>query len=454
MKKAEVTIYLSLVFILLLSFAASLIESASIQNAKNYRRADVNRALESVFAEYQKELLTEYDIFALEGSYETGRYSESLIKDRLTFYGAGSMEHTIKRIQLLTDNGCQGFYNQIAAYMLHKYGLSAWQDKLGATTVWKQDKEKGELLQEEEKKEREQLDALLTENEAELPQEDNPIAHVNGLKQSPLLELVIPKEMVISSKSLDAADVVSKRTLEQGYGDFSDMTESTGALSKLLFVEYLMEHFTKVPDTEKTGVLDYEVEYIIAGKDSDRENLEEVVKKLMLLRFVPNYLYIQSDGEMKAEAQAMAAALCTIIALPAASQAAAQGILLAWAFGETVVDIRSLLSGNKVAAVKTKDSWQLQLSALLKLGTNEDTLVGQDSQEGIGYEVYMRTLLFLEQEAQLGKRSLDIIEQNLRQKKGLSFFRADQCISRLEIATSCSLRRGITYRFSTYYGYN
>ena len=68
MKKGEVTVYLSLVFILLVSFAGALLESASVQNAKNYRRADVDRAVECLFAEYQRELLEEYDIFALEAS--------------------------------------------------------------------------------------------------------------------------------------------------------------------------------------------------------------------------------------------------------------------------------------------------------------------------------------------------------------------------------------------------
>ena len=65
MKKGEVTAYLSLVFILLMTFVGGIMESASIQMAKNYRRADMNRAMESVFAEYQKELLEEYEIFAL-----------------------------------------------------------------------------------------------------------------------------------------------------------------------------------------------------------------------------------------------------------------------------------------------------------------------------------------------------------------------------------------------------
>ena len=103
------TAYLSLVFILLVSFTGSMIESASIQNAKNYGRADMNRAMESVFAEYQKELLEDYDIFALEGSYETGHYSEDLLKGRLAYYGAGSLEHKVRAIEFLTDQGGRAF---------------------------------------------------------------------------------------------------------------------------------------------------------------------------------------------------------------------------------------------------------------------------------------------------------------------------------------------------------
>ena len=43
--KGEVTVYLSLVFILLISFAGAMLESASLQNVKNYRRADMTRAV-------------------------------------------------------------------------------------------------------------------------------------------------------------------------------------------------------------------------------------------------------------------------------------------------------------------------------------------------------------------------------------------------------------------------
>ena len=66
MVKGEITAFLSLVFLLLLSLTGAVLESASLQVLKNEKRADAGRATESVFAEYQREMLEEYDIFAVE----------------------------------------------------------------------------------------------------------------------------------------------------------------------------------------------------------------------------------------------------------------------------------------------------------------------------------------------------------------------------------------------------
>ena len=52
MVKGEITVFLSLVFLLLLTLVGALLESASIQLAKNEKRADAGRAVESAFAEY------------------------------------------------------------------------------------------------------------------------------------------------------------------------------------------------------------------------------------------------------------------------------------------------------------------------------------------------------------------------------------------------------------------
>ena len=68
MKKGEITVFLSLLFVLLISFVTGVLEAAVIQTAKNISRLEADRAVFSVFGEYQRKLLEEYHVFALEGS--------------------------------------------------------------------------------------------------------------------------------------------------------------------------------------------------------------------------------------------------------------------------------------------------------------------------------------------------------------------------------------------------
>ena len=454
MKKGEVTAYLSLVFILLMTFVGGIMESASIQMAKNYRRADMNRAMESVFAEYQKELLEEYEIFALDTGYETSQYGEDMVIRRLEYYGAQNMEHQVRRIQYLTDHGGRAFYEQVAAYMEQQYGIDLVKEQVGMTDMWKKQDEQIIEYEQTGKTEQEHLDQLLEEQEGELPSEDNPIAYVEELKKSPILSLVMPEDRQVSEKKIALASMVSKRQRNLGYGDFSDVTPEAGTVDHLLFGRYLTDHFGHAVSEEDKGELDYELEYMLAGKESDRENLEAVVNQLLLFRFVPNYMHLQGSSTKKAEAEAMALTLCSLLAVPAITQAAAQVILLAWAYGECLMDVRALLNKGKVPLMKNEESWQLSLSDLLKLGQDKSLNDGQDTGSGLTYEEYLRILLFLEKKEALGMRALDLIENNLRTKHGLTSFRADQCVSKMEMDSTCKLRRGIHYRFSTYFGYN
>lgn len=454
MEKGEVTAYLSLIFILLISFVGGIMEAASVQMAKSYRRADMNRAIESVFAEYQKQLLEEYGIFALEGSYESGSYSEGTIKNRLDFYGAQGIRQSVSRIEFLTDHGAEAFCGQVEAYMKHKYGLNLLQDKIGMTDVWKQQEEQAKDCEKDEIKQQKELSELLQENEGRLPAEENPIEHVEQLKKSSLLDLIMPKDKPVSQKTIDLGDTLSFRELNCGYGDFSDVAEEGGTLTSLILGEYLLEQFSNGAGEPGAGALDYQLEYILAGKGSDRENLEAVAGKLILLRFVPNYMHLQGSSTKKAEAEALALTLCSLLAVPAITEAAAQVILLAWAYGESLMDMRSLLRGNKVPLVKTDDSWQLSLSGLMKLGQEGDLNDGKDTQGGLPYKEYLRILLFLEKKETTAMRALDMIEQNLRTEHGLAFFKADQCISKIEVKSTCNLRRGIVYQFATYFGYH
>ena len=484
--------YLSLVFILLISFAGAMLESASLQNVKNYRRADMTRAVESIFAEYQKELWEVYGIFSLEGSYETGSYSEELLKERLAYYGASGMNQEITRIQLLTDQGASAFYEQVTAYMENKYGLDKVKKLVGQTDTWKAGEEALQNYERDGAKTEQELQELLSQKE-EFPEEENPLSHVAKLKSMPLVDLIMPKGRVMSKKSITLSEMVSHRKRNQGYGDFSDVAESGSTISKLLFGEYVLEHFKMASDSLQSGngnynsgdsvggdfvrgdsanedfgngnrgdmagagSLDYELEYILEGHASDRENLETVASKLLMVRFVPDYAYIQTDPEKKAEAEAAALTLCTVIGLPELAECAAQGILLAWAYGEAIMDIRTLISGGKVPLVKNAEDWKLSLSGLMQLGSAGENVAadsGKDMESGLAYREYLRMLLFLKSQDEVGMRTLDMVEQNLKIRYGQTFFRADACISRVEFHSTCNLRRGIMYDFPTYFGYN
>ena len=49
---AQLTVMMSLLILILLTFTAGILESASIQTSKNIRRADMERAVESLFSDW------------------------------------------------------------------------------------------------------------------------------------------------------------------------------------------------------------------------------------------------------------------------------------------------------------------------------------------------------------------------------------------------------------------
>lgn len=463
MKRGEITAMLSLIFVLLVSFIAAMLESAVIQVSKSQKRLDVDSAIFSVFGEYQKQLLEEYEILAVEGSYESGTFDESRLTGRMHYYGTGNIEHQITELQLLTDNKGQVFREQVIAYMEDVYGISAIQELTGRAQMWEEQQIQGQDAKQEQDNLTGELQDTLGQSGQELPETENPVAHIEELQKSGLLKLVLPKEYVLSSKSVDANEQVSLRELKSGRGSFLTRQNVDGMEGRLLFQEYILKRFESAVQEEETKNaakdssenrnLEYETEYIIEGKESDEQNLEAVVKKLMLARLGINYIFLQTDTEKQAEAETLAVALSALVLLPEAAEIVKQALLAAWAFGESVMDLRTLMSGKKVPLLKNAENWQLSLSALLKLGTEEDTQEGADSEEGLSYKDYLRILLFTEDSDIMNMRTLDRVEQNLIYEKGLDFFRADQCVTKVKIQNKAIIREGLTYDFPVYFGY-
>lgn len=455
MKKGEITAFLSLIFVLLISFIAAMLESTVVQASKSRKRMDVDRAIYSVFGEYDTYLLEDYELLAIDGSYGTDTFKEENLTDHMRYFGTGAMEHDIEGIQYLTDQGGNAFREQVLSYMEHVYGISFIRELSGKTGVWEEQEIQGQEANQNESQINNELENLLQENENTLPAEDNPLPHIADLKKTGILELVLPKEFALSNKQIAPEDQLDKRTLRTGRGSFPMRQGLEGVEGKLLFHEYLLKKFDNaLEQRSEQRSLAYETEYLIGGKKSDEENLTHTVKKLLGIRFGMNYVYLQTDGAKQAEAQALALTLSTIIALPVVTEAVKQALIAAWAFGESVVDLRALMSGKKAALVKDGSSWQLPLSALLTLGTQEDVQEGMDAERGLAYSDYLRILLFLENEQTLTMKALERIEQNIRTERASDTFRIDHCVVKLKISNLAEIRDGLTYRFLASFGYN
>lgn len=320
---------------------------------ENERHADAVRAMESVFAEYQKELLESYHIFALDASYETGNMEEQNILNRLSFYGAENMDAGISGIRYLTDQNGKAFYEQAVQYMGYHSEESGTEQLAEEKSRWWEISENTKSYEKEAYKNELELKRVLNESGTEVSGEENPIETVSEIKAGKLLNLVLPDTMTLSQQKARAGMLVSSRERREGYGMAG---ESGPALSSVFFNLYLTSHFSCAVDGEETEGLRYELEYLLKGKESDVENLEEVVQTLALLRAVPNYTYLQGDSARKAEAQAAAAVLGTLLAVPQASELITQALLLAWSYGEALVDVRTLLSGKKVALTKSAET--------------------------------------------------------------------------------------------------
>ena len=166
-----------------------------------------------------------------------------------------------------------------------------------------------------------------------------------------------------------------------------------------------------------------------------------------------NYAYLMSSSEKQGEAAALALTITTLLLMPELEEGMKQLLLILWGYGESVLDIRSLLDGKRAAMMKNDENWQLQLSSLFRLGTAGDVQESRDEEGGLTYIQYLQILLFIASDGQLTMRTLDRVEQNLIQEQGLSGFRADSCVTKLKIQNAAEVWNGVTYEFPTEFGY-
>jgi hypothetical protein len=196
--------------------------------------------------------------------------------------------------------------------------------------------------------------------------------------------------------------------------------------------------------------LKYQIEYILAGKDTDWQNLEQVAKRLLRWREASNVLYILTDSAKIAEAEAMAAALAAVTLSPALLEPVKYTILFAWAYVESLQDVKTLLRGGRVPLFKTATDWKTGINSIKNV---RGSLTDDEGGSGLNYKEYLQIMLMLENQETRTFRAMDIMEMDIRRTPGNGSFRMDGCFDTYQANIVVSSGFGYTYEMTRCYGF-
>lgn len=461
MQQGQITIFLSLILSLLLSLICTAAEAARVEGIMLQGKTAVQMAESSLLSRYQPELLDQYDVFFIDGTFGKNNFSTDRIENwvsdvfsynlhtrknlslgnEMSFFNCGVSYLELDNFCLATDAQGYEFYKQAIAYEKNKLGIELLEQLVGQAEQGEEFQAEGERLKQEEAAQKETMNRLEEENretEHAFSQEDfkdgNPLGGVEASKATGILSLIMGSK-TISGKTVNQELLASGRELLVGSGEEEEDTFFGSLEDQVLFGEYVMEKFHHALSEDKGVGLSYELEYILIGKDSDKENLQGVLDQLLLLREGMNYLYLHTDSQKMAEADALAISLVGFTGLAPLVVAMRELLLLGWAYAESVMDLQSLMDGGTLALWKTSENWKMGLSGIGNLSGGEGAK--REEKGGLSYEGYLRLLLDLQGGKQKVMRVLDLIETNIRQIKGKENFRMDccfnQCTYRLSI---------------------
>lgn len=487
-KRGSITVFLALILSLVTALVCTGIESVRMAAARTQILNGADIGLYSLFGQFDREMLKDYDLFLLDGSCGEGSLDLASVYDNFSSYMKPVLKQNSQKLsvvqggfsayRLLTDERGEPFYNQVVQYMketLGSQGVSLLLDKMKdrkekteQAEQAGQQAENGDIIEnydaemEENNRKNEEALAEAEKNPegGELEDEDNvtappqkvvnPISIIRRIRKMGILELVIPGNKGVYDGQVQAGTLLSRREKQKGMPMYEPEKTDTSYTSQILFQQYLMEKLGNYTAPGK-GALKYQTEYILGGKTGDIENLKSVARRLLLIREGVNMVHLVSDGTKRAQAAGLASAIASAFLIPPATGVIEAALLLCWAFGESILDVRELFDGGKVPLVKSASDWQLSLENLPELLNGLDS-VRRGSEDGMSYEDYLQVLLLGVSREEKITRAMDMIELCVREK-GRKNFRMDSCIVAAEISVDVKANKRKVFNVTRAYGY-
>lgn len=257
---------------------------------------------------------------------------------------------------------------------------------------------------------------------------------VKKLKKDGVMGYVVNGD--ISDKTIDKSKLSSDTYKDTEY-KWKNYGRDKELLRKILVGQYIFDKFNDYISGEKNDQLNYGIEYILFGNGCDRDNLKECINKIILLREGFNFLFLLKDSTKRNEAYELALTIVGYTGMPAIVRLTQFLIMAAWSYAESVVDAKNLLEGEKVSLIKKADEWNLSLSNIksLKSDNNKNKV-----ESGLTYEDYLRYLLISQDKYTQVIRMLDLMELNIQDKYNVNF-QMKQCIVQATVYTEYKVKR-------------
>ncbi len=467
-KSGEISIYLSLVFMLMISLLLTVIEAARGTALQVLYECSVESALLSTFGEYNRELLDKYDVFFIDLSYMSNSPDPKNLQIRLNeyfndnffpqedasllfysdFLDVTETNVSLTEYELATDNFGEPFVDQVVEYMSNLVGTDFVTEMENTMVVWDSynlDTETFDTIKDSA------ISQVTYSEEDEWEQTVIKDGLLSLINENISIDNILPDSKV-SHQTISETDTLLFRSKHKG--NWSESTFDMNPIENIYFNEYVLMKTGNYLEPRSDTYLKYETEYIIVGGPSDYQNARRYAEMLLAARALENFISLNLASDKVEEVRGVAEFIAPIIRLP--EPVVTQIILVGWSLIEAVVDVKDLLKGEKVPLIKRSEEIKVSFGGILESIGGEIADGDSDSMpldtDGIpdlslGYNDYLRIFLYLVPSPVKTYRTMDIIELNLRNSgNGNDFFRFDSCADKVKAVFT--IESGFDFRYT------
>ena len=444
--KGHITVFVSLMLCVIIVLFTAVSSVVSHEAAKTKCLAALSTAESGIKADYNRYVYDRYHILLVDKDYYgrgEGELEKRIVTNLKKNLGKGYEvdQASLSGATYLMENDFDEFKEQIKDYFLYEaaeYSIEELLSYISDDNSLDEDDEEAMDEDVEDGKENADDDSDDSDDDDEDYEEKKKRADIWKMKDprpkialwalGGIQNLVKPLDIPYSRNTLELSELPSyghtgifkKKDINIRFDDYETLKDD--ARSKFSFTDEILSYgaeltyipsvFNAATDRKKvndTSYLYMEMEYLLAGQDTDQENFSLAVHELLALRFSANFVYILTDSEKMEELDLMATAL-TFYA-EELQPLVKYYLAGAWSYAEAVTDLYRMLHGSKVAFIKTYDNWKTDLDSIGDLAqmAGEKT----DDEYGLDYKEYLMLLISLDMKS-ANYRMMDLMQTNSR----------------------------------------